>query len=366
VAEAKVREALDEGLRRLQQGNPYDPVLITMVQQAQAQVDAGALGPDLEGRVRQLRRDLDMLRHLEEARLQTAAGGKDAAVDYAGADRLYMEAFHSYGLEPPFPRLDGGAEQVRTSAIRTHLVVALDNWAFVRNQLQKESGVALAELAERADEDPWRQRLRRAVACGDRIALEGLAKEPAVLRQPPASVILLAVYLGPVDREELLRAAQLHHPADLFINFQLGLTLLTKEPPDPGQAIGFYRAALWKNTGNRGQRGSSGKTRETRGSVDLSYSLLSILGSAQARPLGLVPAQIANLPPAWSQAATSGQAFAFFTRLLRLLKLVHCTRSSSWPARTWACKSGRSLRRRRSAWSRRLPVGLTLTWLTSA
>jgi tetratricopeptide (TPR) repeat protein/serine/threonine protein kinase len=240
--EARVREALEEGGRRLQAGNPYDPVLIATVQQAQAQVDAGELDPDLQGRVRQLGRNLDMLRKLEEARLQPAAAGKGEGFDFAGADRLYAEAFQAYGLEVAFP--DKAAEQVRTAAIRTQLVVALDNWAHVRNALHKGSGASLAAVAERADDDPWRQGLRRAVTRGDRIALEGLAKEPTALRQPPASIALLSLYLRPIEKEGLLRAVQQHRPEDFWINFHLAATLRTKEPPDPGQAIGYYRAAL--------------------------------------------------------------------------------------------------------------------------
>jgi tetratricopeptide (TPR) repeat protein len=243
AAEAKVREALEEGGRRLQEGNPYDPVLITMVQQAQARVDAGAVGPELQGRVRQLRRDLDMLQRLEEARLQATAPGKEGW-DWTGADRLYAEAFQEYGLDVIFPDPAKTAEQVRTSAIHTHLVAALDDWGLVRNRLHKGSGASLAAVAERADDDSWRQGLRRAVARGDRIALERLAKEPAALRQPPASVVLLSWYLGPVEQEELLRAAQQHHPADFWINFGLADALREKGPRDAGQAIGFCRAAL--------------------------------------------------------------------------------------------------------------------------
>jgi serine/threonine protein kinase/tetratricopeptide (TPR) repeat protein len=244
AAEAKVREALDEGVRRLQEGNPDDPVLITMIQQAQAQVDAAVLSLEWQGRVGQLRRDLDMLRRLEEARLQAAAGGQEEGWDWTGADRLYREAFQGYGLDVLSLEPGKCAEQVRRSATRTHLVVALDYWAFVRDRLHKGSGASLRAVAERSDDDPWREGVRRAVARGDRIALVRLAKEAAAERQSPASIELLSYGLRPVEKEELLRAAQQHHPADFWINFDLAHTLSTKESPDLGQVISFYRAAL--------------------------------------------------------------------------------------------------------------------------
>src|SRR5262249_47436397 len=61
-AEAKVLEALDEAAPRLEKGDPYDPALITAVERAEAQLDAGVLSPELQDRVKHLRRDLNMLK----------------------------------------------------------------------------------------------------------------------------------------------------------------------------------------------------------------------------------------------------------------------------------------------------------------
>jgi tetratricopeptide (TPR) repeat protein len=266
-AEGKVVEALDDAAPRLEKGNPHDPVLIAAVERAEAQLDSGVLGPELQGRVRQLRRDLDMLRKMEEARLQPAAGGNEM-FDYAGADKLYTAAFKKYGLDVGFTDPGQAAKQVRTSAIRTPLVLALYDWAFVRDQLRKASdpvaaivftsapapagttmlrqgsGAVLAIVADLADDDRWRQEMGRAVARGDRVSLVRLTKAPTALRQPPASLMLLSRYLRPVEREALLRAVQRQHPADFWVNFDLALTLSKKNPPDLQEEIRFWQAAL--------------------------------------------------------------------------------------------------------------------------
>src|SRR5262249_4859528 len=150
-------------------------------------VDTGNVAAELDGRVKQLRQDLQMLKRLEEARLQAAAGGKEGW-DLTGVDRVYTETFQGYGLDVAFPDADKAAEQVRTSAIRLHLVAALDDWAIWRNRLKKGSGDPQAAVAGRADDDPWRRRLRQAIGRADRAALSEQAKEPATLSQPPAYI----------------------------------------------------------------------------------------------------------------------------------------------------------------------------------
>jgi eukaryotic-like serine/threonine-protein kinase len=271
VAEGKVREALDQGARRLHEGDPYNPVLITAVQQAQAQVDSGVLGRDLQGRVQQLRRDVDMLTRLEKARLQEAAGGKETGFDDVGADRLYAEAFTWYGLDITAPDPQEAAGRMRASAIRNSLIVELDNWATIRNELHRGGGVPLRVVTDLADDDPWRRRLRAAAGRQDRTALEGLAEEEGALSQPPANLVLLAHALSnagsPTAAERLLRQVQQRYPDDFWITFQLanavwpfdrferdstrgGTAFMTSsdnlslKSACLAEAVGFYRAAL--------------------------------------------------------------------------------------------------------------------------
>ena len=78
-----------------------------------------------------------------------------------GADRAYQRAFADNGLDVAKLPAEHIARQIRTFIIRTHLVVALDHWAYVKERLPKGDGEPLRAIARLADDDPWRQRLRR-------------------------------------------------------------------------------------------------------------------------------------------------------------------------------------------------------------
>jgi serine/threonine protein kinase/tetratricopeptide (TPR) repeat protein len=207
----------------------------------------GALGQ----RVEQARRDVDMLLHLEEARLQHAAAGKETGFDYAGADRLYAEAFQRYGVDVTTLGAEEAAGRVRASAIRDRLTEALDDWAHCRNRNSDRGGAeALRAVARLADDDLWRQRLREAAGRADRAALEALAEQEETLSKGPASLEGLARALRNGGSwalaEQLLRQAQADRPADFWVNFELasGYILAAKKVPDTGEAIRFYQAAL--------------------------------------------------------------------------------------------------------------------------
>jgi tetratricopeptide (TPR) repeat protein len=242
-----VLEALEAAAPGLREGNPQDPALIAAAQRAEAQLDSGVLGPEFQGHVEQLLRDLDMLARRETARLQ-AAGGSGAGFDFAGADQLYAQAFKSYGLDVTAVNPSEAAERIRTSAICTHLVAALDDWAFVRTKLHRRAATPLRAVADLADDDRWRQRLRGAAGRGERAALEGLAREAAASSQPPANLVLLARALrdahSEAAAERLLRRAQAEHPADFWINFELGSVLVLKKPPDIREVVRFFQVAL--------------------------------------------------------------------------------------------------------------------------
>ncbi len=128
-----------------------------------------------------IRRDVDMVLRLEEARLQMAAGSTETGFDFAGADRLYAEAFEWYGLPVTALAPPEAAQRIRGSAIWSSLTAALDEWTLVRGRLEEASGSGLRAVADLADDNLWRRRLRDAAARGDRTALEGLTAEQETL-----------------------------------------------------------------------------------------------------------------------------------------------------------------------------------------
>jgi serine/threonine protein kinase/Flp pilus assembly protein TadD len=250
-AEAKVYEALEAAAPSLERGDPWDPVLIAAVERAEARLGAGVLDPELRDRIMQLRRDLLMLTHLENARSRTAISTEGSPFDYAGADQIYGMAFDEYDLDVAAKGPKELAARIRTSAICAHLIAALDYWVFVRNKLKPGAGEGLRLVAELADDDPWRRRLRQAAARGDRTELEKMADDEGARTQPSASLLMLAIALedypddlGQAAAERLLRWAQQEHPQDFWITFKRAFNLNHKKPPQDAVAAGFYRAAI--------------------------------------------------------------------------------------------------------------------------
>ena len=131
--------------------------------------------------------------------------------------------------------------------------MALDHWVYVADGLGDTTSMTrLLGLARRARSgsavgrplslarhwrdnercDAWRPRCRQAWT----------EKDPRTDRRPRWSA-LLAKKLGQKDEqaEPLLRAAQVRHPEDFWLNYGLGEALRERKP---AEAVGFYRAAL--------------------------------------------------------------------------------------------------------------------------
>ena len=190
--------------------------------------------------------DAEMAVNLEKARLQKA-GGSELTLDFPGTDRHYREAFKSYELDVESDPSEI-APRIRAATIRLQLITAIDDWAYLRHKFLGKDGGSLWKLAEAADDDEWRRKLRAALPRQDGDALEELTKSTELRRQPPAAIVLLASALQHASRgaaaERLLRQAQWLHPGDFWINFYLASALYAKQPADVEGAARFYQAAL--------------------------------------------------------------------------------------------------------------------------
>jgi tetratricopeptide (TPR) repeat protein len=201
-------------------------------------------------------RDRQMRARLEAARLAktTVKGGR---FQLAAAVPAYAAAFRAYGIDVDKGAAADVAALVRKEALRVELCVALDDWALTRRATRKDKEAdweRLLAIARVADPDPWRNRLRDALEKGDRKGLLALAAKADVAAQPPAALVLLADALAGsganAEAVALLRRAQRRHPADFWVNFQLGTALARLRPPQWEDAVGFYRAALALQPGN--------------------------------------------------------------------------------------------------------------------
>jgi tetratricopeptide (TPR) repeat protein len=125
-------------------------------------------------------------------------------------------------------------------AVRDALVAALDDWAACAGKPRRRDW--LLAVARRADPDPWRDRVRDPAVWDDPAALARLASEKEAADQSPQLLVALATRLQGEEQERLLRRAEERHPQGFWLNFDLGWALA--EGKKPGEAVGFYRAAL--------------------------------------------------------------------------------------------------------------------------
>jgi tetratricopeptide (TPR) repeat protein len=189
------------------------------------------------------RADLDMGYRLEEARLARAARRPGVSeFDIQRTIAAYETAFERYGLTAHRLPPDVAAERIRSSRIAQNLVVAVDDWsAMLKDQSAREH---LRAVARAADDDPWRNRLRDLRGARDTAGLAALARDPAALAQPPATIHLLAMQLAEKDRIGLLRAAQPLHPTDFWINHNLGVALMHQGRSGATDAVAPLTAAV--------------------------------------------------------------------------------------------------------------------------
>jgi tetratricopeptide (TPR) repeat protein len=230
-------------------------------------IGALLLVPAGRGRAAEDDKDKKMLARLAAARL-AAAAVKDGKFDSAGADAAYAGAFRAYGIDVTSPK---AADALRASGIRAALGAALDDWARARRSAGKGKTPTwrqLLALARKADPDPWRNRLRDALEKPDRTALRKLAADPAALAQAATTVVLADALAGVGAEAEavaLLRQAQRRHPADFWINQNLGRALQQGKPPQLDEAIRFLTVAVALRPGSPGAHLNLGVALKDRG-----------------------------------------------------------------------------------------------------
>jgi tetratricopeptide (TPR) repeat protein len=161
----------------------------------------------------------------------------------------YEAAFRDYGLPVLDLDVEEAARRIAASPIRDELVDALDGWSDYRRP-------QLLQIARRAENDPWRVQYFNARIHGDRATLVRLAQQPETLAQPPGLLYRLASPMGNradlPTAVQLLRAAQQRHPADVRVNYSLGVLLGGSAFEHSGdeqlrylaESVGFLRVAL--------------------------------------------------------------------------------------------------------------------------
>jgi serine/threonine protein kinase len=269
--------------------------------------DAGAA--DLRRRLEQARADLGLSKRLADVRLQWANHVAGHAFNCRVLAEEYTKTFADAGLTVTGDEA-ALSTFIRGSAIHEQLVATLDDWAFAAFVLRDDALWArLLRLARRADPDPeWRDHFRDPSVWHDRAALERLARQARVSDLSPRLLIVLSrlLELGDADAEPLLRAAQRLRPAHFWLNWELGNVLLAKR--QPGEAAGFYRAALVTRPESGAVYNSLGLALLAQGQVD--EALNAFRKAVELDPSG--PAAHVNLRIALASVGRIKQALAEF------------------------------------------------------
>jgi Flp pilus assembly protein TadD len=237
VAEAKQAESL------LEPG--VDPALRDQVKSLLAEVTAGEARAAADSHAQE--RERELLDRLVDIR-----SAKQDDPDGSATDTGYADAFREAGIdvEAKSPAEIQAALRSRPRSFVLAVVAHLDDWGQVRrhDRQNAEGAAALAAVAQALDGDPWRQKLREAIAQPEKerlAALQELAKSKELEQQSPIGLNLLGEALresgDKVACERVLRTAQRRYPNDVWINYDLAaaLTLLGRRE----EGIRFYTAA---------------------------------------------------------------------------------------------------------------------------
>ncbi|TAH35476.1 MAG: serine/threonine-protein kinase [Planctomycetota bacterium] len=203
-----------------------------------------------QARVQQQDLDRATLEALVETRQE-----QGVLVDPEQTEQHYAEAFRAYGIDPE----QGPASEarIRDSAVAEELLVALNDWLFVREQAERPLE-PLQRLLDQADPDPWRASLRAAETLGALAELRAQLGGTAT----PSQLIALAERLGqagdPAGAVALAGAAQRLAPGDFWAHWTTGYWAGLMQPPQLEVAARAYTAsvalqprsyAVWNNLG---------------------------------------------------------------------------------------------------------------------
>jgi serine/threonine protein kinase/Flp pilus assembly protein TadD len=208
---------------------------------------------DLAARVRQAKKDLEMVLRLEEIWMPS---GRDFVPWQA--DAPYTLAFRDYGIDIDSLEPAEAARRIRARPIKRELLAALDTWSQSRrgnSEDRQADWKRLLAVARAADDDSWRNQVRDALEQDDHRALNKLATS-AQVSDLPAQTLSLLVYRASLDGEQLcslLRQVQRERPDDFTIDFQLAW-IFQHEPgiKNLNEAIRFYTAAVAARPRNAG------------------------------------------------------------------------------------------------------------------
>ncbi len=213
--------------------------------QAETAIAPGDATTETQDRVAQLRTKLEegirggeaaqaqarLLADLDEARLaRSDPGDSERMFNNKAAAAAFQRAFSTFGLDVLSLSPEEVAARLRPlePGPRTAAALGLDYWAACADDAKTRERLRTAAAA--IDEDPWRQRFRKA---HDRKSLESLATEAMTRDLPAASLNLLVDALLEADAKQAalrtLAKATTLYPEDFWTHFRCAEQLRRSE-----------------------------------------------------------------------------------------------------------------------------------------
>jgi Flp pilus assembly protein TadD/serine/threonine protein kinase len=213
----EIRNALKESAQWQQRRRV--PEALSAAHRAKAALAGGHADPALRREVESRVADLELLASLEEALLEGGTPNFDGHPDLELVARRFDEVFRQFDLDVEAGSADEAGARIRESTVGREVARILDLWATLRQGHEgqnKTRWTHVTVVARAADPDPWRNKLR------DAMAREDLKTTATLVASSDDIDQLMPGRRGVGGTESLLRKAQQRHPDDFWINWELG------------------------------------------------------------------------------------------------------------------------------------------------
>jgi serine/threonine-protein kinase len=268
AAEADARAAIAEAMQFCQEERW--PEGMSAARRARAALASVGAESTLWRQADDLARDAEMGQRVEKARVRPALDREPGAGDTA-----YADAFRWYGLDVDHVDSAEAAERIGASAIAAQLVAALDEWALMCVPRVGPDPRRMARLAvtRAADPDPLRNMIRDVLEGKGPVGLQDLIARAKHQELHPATAVRLSGLVG-ADAPggpwatSVLRQVWQRHPADFWVNFELGYRYFHSRPPQVEEAIRFFTAAVTSRPHSPGAHSNLGMALYQQGRLD--------------------------------------------------------------------------------------------------
>jgi serine/threonine protein kinase/tetratricopeptide (TPR) repeat protein len=253
LVEMEITRVLKESRNWLDQDRL--PEAAAAVARAETLLGTAKSSDALKLQVEQARRGVDLIKELEGITNRFGAA-TNFELNREHLSR-FEKVFVNLGIDVDAESDDEVARRIQTHPLHMHLVAALDQWANARYNIARvemQRGDAwwhrLLLIANQADGDAVRQRVRTAVLKDDLKTLDDLAASPDVARLPPATAFVLSRFLYRNNSPRRLEAAvtvlkqvRSRHPDHFGLNIALASSLGGPDLKRHEEALSYLRAA---------------------------------------------------------------------------------------------------------------------------